>query len=77
MNTIADLSEMTIIKQSHSMVELRKNINILIIDDNSFYAEDFLKANGYQITHKNDIDNIRDVEPYEIIMCDIAGVGKN
>ncbi|MBR6530023.1 MAG: hypothetical protein IKT43_01225 [Clostridia bacterium] len=76
MNTIADLSEMTIIKQSHSMVELRKNINILIIDDNSFYAEDFLKANGYQITHKNDIDSIRDVEPYEIIMCDIAGVGK-
>lgn len=76
MNTIADLSEMAMLKQANSMVDLRRHVRILIIDDNDFYAEGFLRANGYQITHKNDIDNIADVEPYEIIMCDIAGVGK-
>lgn len=29
-----------------------------------------MKANGYQIQHKQDI------EPYDIILCDISGVGK-
>lgn len=75
-NTIADLSEIAAIKQLSSMVELRKHVEVLIIDDNEFYAEKYLRANGYQITHKTDIDSIRDVAPYEIIMCDIAGVGK-
>lgn len=76
-NTIADLSDNAAIKQLNSMVELRKHVKILIIDDNEFYAENYLRANGYQITHKKDIDSIHDISPYEIIMCDISGVGKN
>ena len=77
MNKISDLSENAALKLPNNIGKLRKNVNILVIDDNEFSAESYLKANGYQIDHKKDLDTIKDVEPYEIIMCDIAGVGKN
>jgi len=77
MNTISDISEQTILKLPTNMGKLRKHANILIIDDNEFAAEQYLKNNGYQIDHKYDINTIKEVEPYEIILCDISGVGKN
>ncbi len=76
MNKITDLSENAALKLPNSIAELRKHVNMLIIDDNDFGPESYLKANGYQIHHKQDIDTIKDVEPYDIILCDIAGVGK-
>ena len=76
MNKISDLSENTILSQPNNIGRLRQHVRILIIDDNEFMAEKYLKNNGYQIDHKYDIDTIKDVEPYEIIMCDISGVGK-
>lgn len=75
-NTISDLSEYVGLEHKYNMLDLRKRVNILVIDDNDFFELDFLRHNGYQITHKKDIDSIKDVEPYEIIMCDIGGVGK-
>ena len=76
MNTIFDLSEQAILKLSSNMGTLRRHANILIIDDNEFAAEQFLKSNGFQIDHKFDIDSMKEIEPYDIIMCDISGVGK-
>ncbi len=76
MNKISDLTEKSILQLPNNMGVLRKHVNILVIDDNDFSAEQYLKANGYQIDHKNDIESIKEVEPYEIIMCDISGVGK-
>lgn len=76
MNTIYDLNDSFIQKIPKSISELRKHAGILIIDDNDFLPEEYLKSNGFQIQHKKDIDTIKDVEPYEIIMCDISGVGK-
>lgn len=76
MNKISDLSENSALKLPNSIAELRKHVNMLVIDDNEFTPESFLKANGYQIHHKTDIDTIKDVEPYDIILCDISGVGK-
>lgn len=76
MNIISDLSENSVLKLPNSITELRKHVNMLVIDDNDFTPEPFLKANGYQINHKTDIDTIKDVEPYDIILCDISGVGK-
>ena len=76
MNKISDLSENAELKMPNSIVELRKHVNMLVIDDNEFMPEAYLKANGYQIHHKTDIDTIKDVEPYDIILCDISGVGK-
>lgn len=76
MNKISDLSEDAVLKQTNNIGRLRQHVRILIIDDNEFMAEKYLKNSGYQIDHKYDIDTIKDIEPYEIIMCDISGVGK-
>ena len=76
MNKISDLSENAALKLPNNIVELRKYVNMLIIDDNEFAPENFLRANGYQVQHKLDIDTIKDVEAYDIILCDIAGIGK-
>ena len=76
-NKISDLSEDATLKLTINISELRKYVSILIIDDNNFSPEKFLIANGYQVQHKTDIETIKDVEPYDIILCDIAGVGKN
>lgn len=57
--------------------ELRKQVDILIIDDDEvFLQESYLQKNGFRITHKTDIDTIKDVSDYEVILCDIRGVGK-
>lgn len=76
MNTLSDLSELSVLKGPNSISELRKYASILVIDDNEFAPESSLKRNGYQIQHKIDLDTIKDVEPYDIILCDISGVGK-
>lgn len=75
MNKINDLSENAALKLPN-IAELRKHVNMLIIDDNDFAPENYLRANGYQISHKTDIDTLRDIEPYDIILCDISGVGR-
>lgn len=72
--TISDLSETTIL-QTLNISELRKKVEILIIDDEEPVALPFLRQNGFHITHKFDIDNINDVSSYSIILCDIRGVG--
>lgn len=56
--------------------ELKKRIEILIIDDEEFPYLDTLKKHEYNITQKTDISDLRDVEAYKIILCDIRGVGK-
>lgn len=75
MNTVSDLSEHSALK-SPNISELRKHVNMLIIDDNEFMPEAYLTKNGYQVNRKPDIDTIKDVEPYDIILCDIVGVGR-
>lgn len=76
-NKISDLSDYSALMKAGGVKTLRRNANILIIDDNTFFAENYLLANGFCIQHKKDIDTIADVEPYDIILCDISGVGKN
>ncbi len=56
--------------------ELKKRIEILIIDDEEFPYLETLKKHEYNITQKTDISDLRDVEAYNIILCDIRGVGK-
>jgi hypothetical protein len=56
--------------------KIRKNTEILIIDDEDFPPLDFLKQNGFSVIHKTDIEDIKDLQAYHIILCDIRGVGK-
>lgn len=54
----------------------RIKIPILIIDDNDFEYLDFLKNHRFDLTYFSDIQSIESAKEYEIILCDINGVGK-
>lgn len=62
--------------ESISLSELRKMTEILVIDDDEFTYLQRLRNHGYQIKYKNDVDDLKDVVPYDCILCDVRGVGK-
>jgi len=72
--SVAELASQCVINDEQCMY-LRKNMNILVIDDEELNVSQGLKDSNFSIYHKQDIGNIKDVEPYEIILCDIRGVG--
>ena len=72
--TIADLAESRAVNMPGTK-ELRRQFDILIIDDDDFIQKKNLTQNGFQIIQKQDIEDVRDVEAYSIILCDIRGVG--
>jgi hypothetical protein len=55
----------------------RIKIPILVIDDNPFEYLDHLKTHRFDLTYFDDIPSIESSKEYEIILCDINGVGKN
>jgi hypothetical protein len=57
-------------------IRKRKQTEILVIDDQGFSYKDYLERLHYSIRHEFDVDDIRNVEPYSIVLCDIFGVGK-
>lgn len=69
--------KITEISKKDRINDLRKKTDILIIDDEEFGPQSFLEKNNYRFTNKKDVDNIRDVSEYPIILCDIRGVGQN
>lgn len=74
-NRLRDLAEVDIVENS-AIKKLRKNTEVLIIDDDDFaYLDAFIK-HGFSVTQKNDIHELKDVEPYQVILCDIRGVGQ-
>lgn len=73
---LSDLVEVTAL-QNMTIAELRSKVEILVIDDQDFAAEEYLIKNGFRLVHKSDIDTIRDVSAYAVVLCDIRGVGKN
>lgn len=72
---ISDLNGETIFKDV-SLSALRKNTEILIIDDEEFTYLDILRKHEYNLTEKTDLSDLKDAEAYTIILCDVAGVGK-
>ncbi len=53
----------------------RKEINIAVIDDEIFPLLENLSAHGYDIVKFDDVTDIRVLAEYDIIACDIMGVG--
>ena len=72
---ISDLNGEQILKDI-TLSKLKRNVDILIIDDEDFPLLDELKRHEFNIEYKNDISSLKDVEPYAIILCDVRGVGK-
>lgn len=54
----------------------RKQIPILVIDDNEFEYLSHLNNHKFDITYFEDLKSIESTKEYEIILCDIHGVGK-
>ena len=74
-NEIADLNAEPVLK-NYSLPQLKRVTDILIIDDDPFTYEDALKNNEFMIDYKSDIQSLKEVEAYSVILCDIMGVGK-
>lgn len=72
---ISDLNGEQILKEI-TLSKLKREVDILIIDDEDFPLLDDLKKHEFNIEYKKDITTLKDVEPYPIVLCDIHGVGK-
>ena len=58
-------------------LDLRKKIPIVAIDDQVFLPEKNLKNSGFIIETLTDIQRITDIENYQIILCDVNGIGSS
>lgn len=62
-------------RRTVNRTELRSSISIVIIDDQKFNAYKNIQTHGYRVTELHDIDSIGEVERYDIVLCDLMGVG--
>jgi hypothetical protein len=73
--TISELNGETIL-QEISVADLKMTTKILVIDDQEFdYFKDLQKYD-FNIRWKEDLTELSDAAEYDIILCDIRGVGK-
>lgn len=63
------------ILKDKSLTTLKKLTEILVIDDNDFSFLDALKNYEFNIKQKKDLTHLSDAEVFDIILCDIRGVG--
>lgn len=56
---------------------LRSRVHIIVIDDKGFIYEEVLRNHGFSIKVLNDIQDIKAVESYPVVICDIRDVGKS
>lgn len=57
--------------------EIRSSVKIAIIDDEKFRPLPNLTSYGYRITELPDIKSILETKEYDIVFCDLMGVGNN
>lgn len=72
---LSDLNGEHILREI-KLSQLKRNTEILVIDDDEFVYLESLKKLEYHIEHRTDIQGLKDVAEYDIILCDIRGVGK-
>jgi CheY-like chemotaxis protein len=64
-------------KASLSQKEIRSNIHIAVIDDEKFKPHGNLTNYGYKIQELPDIKSLDQVTDFDVILCDLMGVGQN
>ncbi len=55
---------------------IRNRIPVAVIDDEAFAYEALLRDHSYNIKRFNDIEDVRSLKAFPVILCDIKGVGK-
>lgn len=73
--TISELNGESIL-QEISIADLKRITSILVIDDQAFDYLGDLQKYDFQIRQKYDLTDLSDAAEYDIILCDIRGVGK-
>ncbi|QRZ15730.1 hypothetical protein JWJ88_15580 [Paracoccus methylovorus] len=57
--------------------DIRSSVKIAIIDDEKFKAHANLTTYGYKIQELPDIKSLDDISDFDVIICDLMGVGQN
>ena len=70
--TIIDLISIIGIRQLPD----RNSTRIVVIDDAPFPYLEILQLHGFNIVQIQDVDSLDTISPYDIILCDVQGVGK-
>lgn len=55
----------------------RSSVSILCIDDQGLEYEEIIRNHGFNIRVLKDIEDIKAVTEYPVVICDIKGVGKS
>ena len=71
---LSELNGEAILKEQ-SLIILKKLTEILVIDDNDFAYLEALQKYEFNIKQKKDLTLLSDAEAFDIILCDIRGVG--
>lgn len=74
-HNIFELNGDSILKEK-SLSTIKKLTEILVIDDKDFVFLDALRKHEFSIQQKYDLTHLSDASEYDIILCDIRGVGK-
>lgn len=72
--TPKSLSELAVLQGA--IATRRREAKVLVIDDQGFGYKDILTTHHFRVHHVFDIEDIRSVAEYEVVACDIKGVGK-
>lgn len=59
-----------------SLSKIKRQTEILVIDDKDFVFLEALRKHEFLIEQKKDLTHLSDAAEYDIILCDIRGVGK-
>jgi CheY-like chemotaxis protein len=60
-----------------SVQNRRAAIKVAVIDDDPFLPQTKLQSYGYNLTAIGDIKRVSEVKDYDVILCDIIGVGQH
>lgn len=55
----------------------REDVKMVLIDDEQFPYLDLLKQHKFNIDTLDDINSLTTLEAYDVILCDLSGVGKS
>ena len=73
--SIDDLDiDLRLTRISQPPIDLRQQAPIMVIDDQPFAPQNNLEANGFSLTVLSEINSVKKVEPYALILCDLMGV---
>ena len=70
------VNELRVLKSAVAATN-RQQVPIAIIDDEDFTYLDILQRHDFLLKQFRDIEDVRAVHTYPIVLCDIKGVGKH